>query len=117
MLMAALHPAARTPICPACGCSLVRLRVERNKAPKIVRNGDELRFCCDDCADVFAQTPDRLLAQIRDVVVCPSCLAEKHISHTLELEHEGWSVRLCHCPHCAEAFSNDPDRLLRRLAF
>jgi YHS domain-containing protein len=117
VLIAALHPDAITPICPACGCSLVRLRVDRNKAVKLVYKGEELRFCCDDCAGVFAQTPDRLLAQIRDVVVCPSCLAEKHISHAFELKHEGSSVRLCRCPHCGEAFRHDPDRLLRRLAF
>jgi hypothetical protein len=33
------------------------------------------------------------------------------------LQHEGAVVRLCRCPHCAEAFRNDPDRLLGRLAF
>jgi hypothetical protein len=50
-------------------------------------------------------------------VVCPSCLGEKHISQAVELEHEGAAVRLCRCPHCAEAFKKDPDRLLQRLAF
>jgi hypothetical protein len=49
-------------------------------------------------------------------VVCPSCLAEKDISRTVELEHEGGVVRLCRCPGCAEAFKKDPDRLLQRLA-
>jgi YHS domain-containing protein len=115
--MPTLHPAAKTPICPACGCSLVRLRVDRDKATKQAYNGEELHFCCDGCAGVFGENPDQLLAEIRDVLVCPSCLAEKHISHTVELEHEGASVRLCRCPHCAEAFRNDPELLLQRLAF
>jgi YHS domain-containing protein len=115
--MSTLHPAAKTPICPACGCSLVRLRVDRYKAAKQVYKGEELHFCCDGCAAVFSDDPDQLLAEIREVVVCPGCLAEKHISHTVELRHEGASIRLCRCPHCAEAFRNDPDRLLERLLF
>jgi YHS domain-containing protein len=115
--MPILHPAAKTPICPACGCSLARLRVDRDKATKQVYNGEELYFCCDGCAGVFRENPDQLLAEIRDVVVCPSCLAEKHISHTVELEHEGASVWFCRCPQCAEAFRSDPERLLGRLDF
>jgi YHS domain-containing protein len=112
-----LHPATRTPICPACGCSLVRLRVDRDKAAKRVHRDEELFFCCDGCARVFDDNPDELLADIRDVVVCPTCLAEKQMSHTVALEHEGDSVRLCRCPHCAEAFRADPEPLLLRLAF
>ena len=115
--MATLHPAAKTAICPACGCSLVRLGVDRDKATKRIYKGEELHFCCDGCTGVFDQSPQQLLAEIRDVVVCPSCLAEKHISHTVELEYEGGSVRFCRCPGCAEAFKQDPGRLLERLAF
>jgi hypothetical protein len=115
--MAELHPRTRTPICPACGCSLVRLRVTPDRAATLLRNGEELRFCCDGCAAVFSHDPDQLLGEIADVVVCPGCLAEKHISHTVEVQHEGAVVRLCRCPGCAEAFRNDPDRLLGRLAF
>jgi formate dehydrogenase maturation protein FdhE len=117
MLMAELHPRARTAICPACGCSLVRLRVDRDRAVKIVHEDEELHVCCDGCAGVFAEDPDRLLTEIRDVVVCPGCLAEKPVAHTVELEHQGASVRLCRCPHCADAFRSDPDHLLQRLAF
>jgi hypothetical protein len=115
--MAELDPRARTAICPACGCSLVRLRVDQEKAVKVVHEGEELHACCDGCASVFAENPDRLLAEIRDVVVCPGCLAEKHVAHTVELDYEGASVRFCRCPHCAEPFRSDPDRLLERLAF
>ena len=115
--MAERHPRTRTPICPACGCSLVRLRVTPESAATLVHKGEELRFCCDGCAAVFSHNPDQLLDEISDVVVCPGCLAEKHIAHTVELQHEGAVVRLCRCPGCAEAFRNDPDRLLGRLAF
>src|SRR5215208_3087271 len=111
----ALHPAARTPICPACGCLLVRLGVTRDDGPKRVHDGHEYRLCCDGCADVFDTDPDHLLAEIRDVVVCPACLAEKHIAHTVELEHEGAVVRLCRCPGCADAFRTDPGELLEKL--
>jgi hypothetical protein len=115
--MSELHPRARTPICPACGCSLVRLRVTPDRAARLLHNGEELRFCCDGCAAVFSHNPDQLLSEISDVVVCPGCLAEKRTAHTVELQHEGAIVRLCRCPGCAEAFRNDPDRLLGRLAF
>ncbi len=115
--MAELHPRTRTPICPACGCALVRLGVTPDSAAMLIHAGKELRFCCDGCAAVFSDNPDELLAEISEVVVCPVCLAEKHISHTVELQHEGASVRLCRCPGCAGTFRNDPDRLLERLAF
>jgi hypothetical protein len=114
--MPTLHPAAQTPICPACGCSLARLRVPRDTAATRLHQGREHLLCCEGCAGVFDEDPDRFLAEIRDIVVCPSCLAEKDISRTVELEHEGGVVRLCRCPGCAEAFKKDPDRLLQRLA-
>jgi YHS domain-containing protein len=117
MLTPALHPAALTPICPGCGCSLVRLKVKRDRAASLVHNGEEHLFCCEGCVEVFRESPDRFLEEIHDVVVCPGCLAEKHISQTVELEHEGAVVRLCRCPHCAEAFKRDPNRLLQRVAF
>jgi hypothetical protein len=70
--------------------------------------GGTLRFCCEGCLRVFNEDPERLLSEIRDVVVCPSCLAEKNISQTVALDYEGAVVRLCRCPHCAESFSRDP---------
>jgi YHS domain-containing protein len=91
--------------------------VSRDSAPTLVYQGQEHRFCCDGCLEVFNENSDPLLEQVLDVVVCPSCLGEKHISQAVALEHEGAAVRLCRCPHCAEAFKKDPDRLLQRLAF
>lgn len=111
-----LHPAARTAVCPGCGCSLARLGIDRDQAVTFDYEGGTLRFCCEGCLGVFNEDPERVLAEIRDVVVCPSCLGEKHISRTAALEHEGAVVMLCRCPRCAEAFRNDPERLLQRLA-
>jgi YHS domain-containing protein len=112
-----LHPDAQTQLCAGCGCSLVRLGIDRDRAPKLVHNEEELRFCCEGCLGVFKEEPDRLLAQIRDIVVCPGCLGEKHVSQTVAVEHDGRLVRFRQCPHCAEAFRKDPDHLLQRLAF
>jgi hypothetical protein len=112
-----LHPDAHSPLCPTCGCSLVRLGIDRDRAPGLTYRKEEFRFCCDGCLRAFEQEPDRLLAQIRDTIVCPGCLGEKHVSQTVALEHDGHLVRFCRCPHCADAFRADPDRLFQRLAF
>lgn len=102
-------------LCPACGCSLVRLGISREQATHAAYAGTLHSFCCDGCADIFRADPDRYLAQIADVVVCPGCLAEKPVARTVTVEVAGQTIYLYGCPHCQTALERDPDRLLAPL--
>lgn len=105
-----------SPICPTCGCSLVRLDIKREDAARYWHRGEEWPFCCQGCVDLFRERPDSYLEEIRDWVVCPTCLAEKPKHLTLAISHEGHEVRFCRCPHCVEEFRRRPAKLLARLA-
>jgi hypothetical protein len=72
-------------------------------------------FCCEGCAERFRADPERYLAQIADVVVCPACLAEKPAARTVTVEVAGQTVHVCGCPGCQSALERDPDRLLAPL--
>ncbi len=78
-----------TLICPTCGCSLVRLGISKEKATKLSHDGKEYLFCCQGCADVFAADPEIRLAETKDLIVCPTCLAEKPPQWAVTLEHAG----------------------------
>lgn len=106
----------QTPICPACGCSLVRLGLTDQDAIRHRYADVDYRFCCQGCVDVFITDPQKYLEEVRDVIVCPSCLAEKRLASTVSFEHEGGVIHFCRCPHCLENFKKDPQRLLRRLS-
>jgi YHS domain-containing protein len=103
-------------ICPACGCSLVRLGVTREQAARTAHARTLYFFCCEGCAERFRADPERYLAQIADVVVCPACLAERSATRTVTIDVEGQTVHVCGCPGCQSAVERDPDRLLARLA-
>lgn len=105
----------RTPICPTCGCSLARLDVSRENAARGRHEGTEYLFCCKGCREIFATDPERYLTQIRDVVVCPTCLAEKPMAVMVAVEYEGTIVHFCGCPGCLNTFRRDPERVLARL--
>lgn len=104
-----------SPICPTCGCSLVRLDIEREDAARYEHRGAEL-FCCQGCVELFREDPDTYLEEIRDWVVCPTCLAEKPKHLTVSISHEGHEVRFCRCPRCRDEFHRRPAELLARLA-
>ena len=74
----------KTPICPTCGCSLVRLGITKKRAVTLKYQDQEYSFCCKGCALMFEETPEALLEETNDLVVCPSCLAEKPINQTVE---------------------------------
>lgn len=105
-----------SPICPTCGCSLVRLGIKRHDAVRYQHRGEELLFCCQGCVELFRESPDSYLEEIRDWIVCPTCLAEKPKHLTISISHEGEEVRFCRCPHCVEEFHRRPAALLARLA-
>jgi len=57
----------------------------------------------------------KYLKEIKDWVVCPTCLAEKPMQQTIRMEIAGWEVFFCRCPHCPEVFQKDPDHYVKRL--
>ena len=105
-----------TPVCPTCGCSLVRLGLSREDAAHYEYGGEELLFCCEGCVNTFRQSPDTYLEQVEDWIVCPTCLGEKPKSMTVSITHNGTEVYFCRCPYCVEEFRKRPDELLARLA-
>jgi YHS domain-containing protein len=105
----------RTPICPTCGCSLARLGVRREDAAHGRHEGNDYLFCCEGCRETFATDAERYLAQIRDVVVCPACLAEKPSAVMVAVEYRGTTIHFCGCPGCVNAFRSDPEGVLARL--
>lgn len=105
-----------TLICPTCGCSLVRLGVSKNKV--VTRNfkNNEYSFCCDGCAVLFEADPETILNETKDLVVCPSCLAEKPIDQTVALNYKDEEIYFCKCPYCMTVFEEDADYYMKRLA-
>ncbi|MEE9128444.1 MAG: YHS domain-containing protein [Phycisphaerales bacterium] len=105
----------KTLICPTCGCSLVRLGITKEKSATDRHHGKEHRFCCQGCADLFSTDPEKYLRQTTDLVVCPTCLAEKPIESVVTMNVGGHEVHFCGCPYCAELFLKSPDFYIQRL--
>ena len=61
----------KTPVCPTCGCSLVRLGISKDKAATHTYHGNAYHFCCQGCVDLFVTDPERHLQRTKDLVVCP----------------------------------------------
>ncbi len=104
-----------TLICRTCGCSLVRLGISREKSVRYRHDGEEHHFCCQACADLFVTGPDEFLQDTNDLIVCPTCLAEKPLNHAVTLKIGNHDVHLCRCPYCAELFQKSPDFYIKRL--
>jgi len=105
----------KTPVCPTCGCSLVRLGISQDKATIYVHEGKEYSFCCQGCVDIFVTNPEKHLKETKDLVVCPTCLAEKPPQSVVTLQHDGKEIYFCRCPHCLDAFQKNPNYYMRRL--
>ncbi len=105
----------KTIIDPYCGCSLVRLGISEEKAATCSHDGTEYHFCCQGCADLFVIDPDQHLQRTKDLVVCPTCLAEKPPESAFTFEYAGQEVHYCGCPHCQEEFQKNPDYYIKRL--
>lgn len=103
-------------ICPACGCSLVRLGIPRAEAVSTTHGGHLHYFCCQGCADLFAENPEQYLSEISDWIVCPTCLAEKPRAMAVSIEHEGERIWFCRCPGCLDEFRKRPAELTERMA-
>ncbi len=105
----------KTLICPTCGCSLVRLGVAKDQAVAYNHTSKEYVFCCQGCADLFTTDPQKYLQESNDLIVCPTCLAEKPRQLAVKLEIAEQDVYFCRCPHCEELFRGDPDFYMKRL--
>jgi len=104
-----------TSICPTCGCSLVRLGIGSDRWTTTIYEDKEYFFCCQGCTDLFNEEPPRYLEETKDLVVCPTCLAEKPVQWTVRMEIAGWEVFFCRCPYCPDVFQKDPDHYVKRL--
>ncbi len=105
-----------TLICPTCGCSLVRLGIRKDNSIVYSYDGKDYYFCCDGCVKVFANSPKKYLQEIKNKVVCPICLGEKSIKHTINLSHNGINYHFCRCPHCISKFNKNPDYFIKRIS-
>ena len=105
----------QTSICPTCGCSLVRLGITRERATSVHHDRSELLFCCQACADLFVDDPEKYHRETSGWIVCPTCLAEKPPESAVHLTIAGHELHFCGCPYCPEAFERDPDFYIQRL--
>jgi YHS domain-containing protein len=108
--------ATQSPICPGCSCSLVRLGINKAAAARHHHRGVEYLFCCQGCVNVFQTDPEAYLEEMRDLVVCAGCLAEKPRTSAVRIQWEDLDVYFCRCPGCLTAFHRNPQALLARLA-
>ncbi|NOZ83915.1 MAG: hypothetical protein GXP60_03765 [Epsilonproteobacteria bacterium] len=106
----------KTVVCPTCGCSLVRLGVTGEHAVIRKYREKEYSFCCDGCAVMFDENPETLIEETNSLVVCPSCLAEKSIEQTVEINYQGEKLHFCKCPHCMTVFLGDSEYYIKRLS-
>jgi len=105
----------KTIICRTCGCSLTRLGISKNNSVAHRHNGEEYRFCCQGCVDVFITDPQKYLQETNDLIVCPTCLAEKPLKWAVKIEIDDHKVYFCRCPYCVEVFRKNPDFYVKRL--
>ncbi len=106
----------KTLICPTCGCSLVRLGISEENSVAYHYNGEEYRFCCQGCVNLFLTAPQQYLQETKDLIVCPTCLAEKPRKWAVKLKISSQELHFCRCPYCPEVFRKDPEFYVERLA-
>ncbi len=104
-----------TLICRTCGCSLVRLGITADAVTMHEHGGEQHPFCCPACVEVFRTDPGRYLDETSDLIVCPTCLAEKPIARARAVNVEGRDIHFCRCPRCLELFQANPHFYLERL--
>ncbi len=105
----------KTHICPTCGCSLVRLGISKDKASLYQYNNNDYYFCCQGCVDVFITDPQKYFQETNDLIVCPTCLAEKPLQHTVQFKFNENEISFCRCPHCIGLFKKNPEFYIDRL--
>lgn len=106
----------KTMICSTCGCSLIRLGINKEQAVRHEYRSVTHFFCCQGCLELFKQDPEMHLKETSDIDVCPTCLAEKPIAFTEPIQFESEELHFCRCPYCLDTFNNNPQYYLDRLA-
>ncbi len=106
----------KTLICPTCGCSLVRLGINKDQAVAYSYEDQVYYFCCDGCLEQFIADPERHLRETGGLIVCPVCLTEKTLDLTTKLDLDEADIYFCRCPHCMDEFNKNPDYYIKRLA-
>ena len=66
-------------------------------------------------AKIFDKNPSKYIEEIKNVIVCPVCLAEKNIAHTTGVKYKNTVIPFCRCPHCISTFEEKPEYYLDRL--
>ena len=102
-------------VCRTCGCSLVRLGISTGEMTMYEHNCEHHSFCCSGCVEVFMTDPERYLMETGDLIVCPSCLAEKPIESAVTMTIDAQEVHFCRCPYCVEVFKKNPGFYIKRL--
>ena len=93
----------------------MRLGISKDKAIPYSYGGEELLFCCKGCVDLFTAEPKNYLKEMKDLIVCPTCLTEKPLRQAITVKIAGEEVYFCRCPHCVEVFQKAPDFYVKRL--
>ena len=106
----------KTQICPTCSCSLVRLGIRKENAVIQKYQEKEYSFCCRGCTDMFQENAEKFLEEISNIIVCPTCLAEKPIKQTVAINFQGETWYFCRCPHCITVFQENPEYYIKRLS-
>jgi len=65
---------------------------------------------------MFLNDPNPFVEEVKDMHVCPVCLAEKPTAYSVPIYHEEQEIRFCRCTFCADTFKKDPSFYLDRLA-
>ena len=105
----------KTRLCPTCGCSLVRLGISKDKSVVHRYDGVEYHFCCEGCLDLFGTDPKKHLHESSDLIVCPTCLAEKPKDRAAKLTIAEEEIYFCRCPYCHDVFRKNPGFYIGRL--
>lgn len=103
-----------TPICPGCGCSLIRLGISREKAVYFVYDSKDYYFCCRDCLSSFLDDPTTHIQRLEHTFVCPVCLGEKDVTEGVKLNADGAELFFCRCATCMRRFDGNREFYLRR---
>ncbi len=106
----------KTPLCPYCVCSLIRLGISKDRAVSYTHDGEEYLFCCQGCQEQFTADPQTHPREKADFEVCPVCLTEKPRDMTVELALAGEVFHACRCTHCQAEFKKHPEYYVRRVA-
>jgi len=106
----------KTMICSTCGCSLIRLGINKAQAVYSEYKSVSHVFCCQGCKKLFDKSPEMHLKETLDIIVCPTCLSEKPIAYSVTAQFKGEDLHFCRCPYCLDKFNDNPEYYLDRLA-